>query len=115
MPETRWTPGPWEAEPNTCTDGPHVPGSYKVHHAGTRQWVASEVTARDARLIAAAPALLNALQNLLAYADRYSDEMAKIGRGAEQLGAMADSVSVSGMARAAIASAINNPSPKASV
>ena len=49
--------------------------------------------------------LLTACKALLEYANRYSDEMRKIGRGAEQLGTLADSASVAGMARAAIASA----------
>ena len=49
--------------------------------------------------------LLEALKTLLAYANDYSDAMAKEGKGAEQLGALADSVSVAGMARAAIAKA----------
>jgi len=49
--------------------------------------------------------LLEALRDLLAYANDYSDTMAKSGRGAEQLGKLADSVSVAGMARAAIAKA----------
>lgn len=49
--------------------------------------------------------LLSALKNLLAYANQYSDAMRKIGRGAEHLGEGADSVSVAGMALAAIARA----------
>lgn len=56
-------------------------------------------------LIAAAPELLAALKALLAYADAYSEKMLEIGRGAEELGEGADSSSVAGMARAAIAKA----------
>lgn len=59
----------------------------------------------NARLLDVASDLLLALEALLDYANRYSDKMAEIGRGAEQLGELADSTSVAGMARAAIARA----------
>jgi hypothetical protein len=60
------TPGPWEAEPNE--PGEFVPGSWRVNHQGTRQWVASQVTGEaDARLIAAAPNLLAQCEAALAY------------------------------------------------
>ena len=69
-------------------------------------YTVQEQTAKaNARLIAAAPDLLEALKALLDYANDYSDAMAKEGKGAEQLGTLADSVSVAGMARAAIAKA----------
>lgn len=51
----------------------------------------------------AVPVLIAALENLLAYANKYSDVMAdKHGHGAEELGELAPSESVGGMARAAI-------------
>jgi len=53
----------------------------------------------------AVASLVLACKGLLDYANCYSDQMAKIGRGAEQLGKDADSISVAGMARAAIARA----------
>ena len=56
----------------------------------------------NARLCAAAPDLLAALQNLLQHANSYSDAMAEFGRGSTELGENADSVSITGMARAAI-------------
>ncbi|MFM9966725.1 MAG: hypothetical protein ACKV2Q_36595 [Planctomycetaceae bacterium] len=56
-----------------------------------------------AALVAERDSLRKALSDLLAYADRYSDEMCKIGRGAEQLGNGTDSMSVAGQARAALA------------
>jgi hypothetical protein len=56
----------------------------------------------NARLVAAAPELLETLKELLAYANGYSDKMLEIGRGAEQLGEGADSVSIAGRARALI-------------
>lgn len=59
----------------------------------------------DAPLIASAPELLAALKALLAYADAYSNKLREVGRGAEELGEGADSSSVAGMARAAIAKA----------
>lgn len=59
----------------------------------------------NCQLCAAAPELLAALKALLAYADAYSEKMLEIGRGAEELGEGADSSSVAGMARAAIAKA----------
>ena len=50
--------------------------------------------------------LLAALEDLLIYANNYSDFMAEThGRGAAELGTYADSVSVAGMARKAIAAA----------
>lgn len=58
-----------------------------------------------ADLIKAAPAMLAALENLLAYANGYSEKLRRIGRGAEELGPDADSASVAGMARAAILAA----------
>ena len=66
----------------------------------------NECNTANGELLAAAPDLLEALENLLSYADGYSDTMRdKLGRGAEGLGTDADSSSVSGMARAAIAKA----------
>lgn len=49
--------------------------------------------------------LLRACENLLNYANDYSDAMAENGRGAAQLGKRADCISVAGMAKAAIAKA----------
>ena len=60
-------------------------------------WGRADRAARDA-----APELLETLKELLTYANSYSDKMREIGRGAEQLGEGADSVSVAGRARALI-------------
>lgn len=98
---TSHTPGPWYFK--------HACGSVAEVVPHDMSWKASidgvVMAEPNARLIAAAPELLEALRNLLDYANKYSDTMAAIGRGATQLGELADSVSVSGMARAAIAKA----------
>ena len=72
----KFTPGPWVAEPNSYADGPHVPGSYKIHRAGSRQWVATQVTERDSALIAAAPDMYAALEAAyeLATCDRHDGD-----------------------------------------
>ena len=78
-------------------DNPHIAIILQAAHGGGIN--------RD-RLIAAASVfidMLEACKNLLAYADDYSDTMAKSGHGAEQLGKLADSVSVASQARSAIA------------
>ena len=53
----------------------------------------------DAQLISE---LRTALDAIVRYANAYSDDMALIGRGAEQLGEGADSTSVAGMALRAV-------------
>ena len=65
----KMTPGPWEAVELGYTDGPHVPGCFKVMHAGTRQWVASQVTPRDARAIACLPEVIEAARMLCVNVD----------------------------------------------
>jgi len=65
----------------------------------------NQTDADNARLVAAAPKLAEALRDLLKYSNSYSDAMAELGRGAEELGTGADSVSVAGMARAALLAA----------
>lgn len=61
----------------------------------------------NARLIAAAPELLDALTMLLAHANEYSDAMTEFGRGSSQLGADADCMTVAGRARLAISAAVD--------
>lgn len=110
------TPGPWQAPTwPACTNLQIGSDDYPfMHQVGFVDGQSAIAVAygdgqceaeSNARLIAAAPELLEALRNLLAYADAYSDSMMVHGRGAEQLGNGADAVSVSGMARAAIAKA----------
>ena len=86
------TPGPWYAKDGCVASESDASGK-------TIALVPSEA---NAHLIAAAPELLDALKRLLKYADWYSDEMTKRGRGAEELGDSASSDSVGGMARRAI-------------
>lgn len=113
---SKHTPGPWHVieNPNgTLGIGAKEPDGSDCRPAQINGTAVEEpwasVTWANARLIAAAPDLLEACKRLLAYANRYSDEMRKIGRGADQLGDDADSVSVAGMARAAIAKAQPQP------
>lgn len=99
-------PGPWAVERPYGEPGVYVTAAdpRKTNPLICRLYEESEGCAN---LIAAAPELLEALRNLLAYANKYSDTMAaKLGRGAEELGELADSSSVAGMARAAIAKAM---------
>lgn len=56
----------WKATPNAFSDGPHVPGSWKVENG--RSWIASQVSdEKAARLIAAAPDLLAALEGIMGW------------------------------------------------
>ena len=103
--QSKHTPGPFGII--------HVNGSYvidanygKTDIATIVNRVSQSETEANARLIAAAPDLLSALQELLHVADAYSDAMREHGHGCHELGSDADSVSASGMARAAIAKAI---------
>lgn len=115
--ETKHTPGPWTSERMRLTprdkdrrcgfvvNGPDSePLPVRICDlrvpAGIDGFSQGEA---NARLIAAAPELLYALKKLLAYADWYSDEMAKRhGNGAEELGTNSPSDSLAGMARRAI-------------
>lgn len=68
-------PGNVTPVPIWYADGPHVvsPGNFYAHVAGTR--FDSKVDLRAAaRLMAAAPQLLEALQGVLRVADRATDE-----------------------------------------
>jgi hypothetical protein len=57
---TKWTPGPWNIRPLTYTDGPHIPGTWTIQ--GRFGNVATQVFfEKDARLIAAAPEMAEAL------------------------------------------------------
>ena len=51
------------------------------------------------------PRLVDALQLMVDGADKYSDEMSKIGRGSSEFGEHADSISLSGIARAVLRTA----------
>jgi hypothetical protein len=97
-----YTPGPWTVE----RDGSTVTmGGQCVITGPAPDGAPREEEKANARLIAAAPELLEALASLVEYADAYSNQMLKFGYGAEQLGVGADSQSVSGKARAAVAKA----------
>ena len=99
-PEQQYTPGPWTVE----NDGMTVSmGGQCVIVGPAPDGSRIDEERANARLIAAAPDLLVACKALLAYANDYSDTMATSGQGAEQLGELADSVSVAGQARTAIA------------
>lgn len=56
---------PWISRPLEVTDGPHVPDCWIVE--GNGGWIASQVNNEsNARLIAAAPELIDACKRLLA-------------------------------------------------
>lgn len=121
--KTEHTPGPWHINGYAYNRDDAAPAGRRVYICSADSSCCEGYTINasnvqvcdikrhtrlgDALLIAAAPELLEALRNLLAYANKYSDTMAeKLGRGAEELGELADSSSVAGMARAAIAKAM---------
>jgi len=63
MTQTRHTPGPWEVYDQAIDDGEHYGCSVKSTTDKEADWVAQEIYNRDdARLIAAAPELLEALK-----------------------------------------------------
>lgn len=110
--QSKHTPGPWMAY-NAI--GSRTLTSWRVRSECVNQpcgickmdeSLTGEQEIANARLIAAAPDLLSALQELLRVADAYSDAMREHGRGCHELGSDADSNSASGIARAAIAKAI---------
>jgi hypothetical protein len=97
------TPGPWTAsEMGVISDKITSHGNFYVCGVINAD---NEEDKANMKLIAAAPDLLAALQRLLQAADEYSDHMTRFGRGASGMGALADSASPSGQARAAIAKA----------
>lgn len=118
---TTHTPGPWHSASDEPWCGTEPTGVFSGIWDAKKGWQNSEQVwpphccdpasnkfarhVADLRLMVAAPELLAALKALLAYADAYSEKMLEIGRGAEELGEGADSSSVAGMARAAIAKA----------
>ena len=104
------TPGPWTVHGDNktligCDDRKMMLAEVLWEHVCTEWGRPIEEAQANARLIAAAPQLLAALENLLAYANGYSEKLRRIGHGAEELGPDADSASVAGMARAAILAA----------
>ena len=69
MNEQKHTPGPWEAEPEMAGDGTPIHGSWQVHGTGEfPEPVCVYATEVDARLIAAAPDLREALERIAAEA-----------------------------------------------
>jgi hypothetical protein len=104
--------GYWQVEPgcwsfvNFDEDGtPHQVGNKyasKMELLSNLEGYAAEYGCDGAAKKESAPVLLSALQALLIYADRYSEEMRKIGRGAEELGKDAKFPGVGWQARAAI-------------
>ena len=88
--------GYWQVEPgcwsfvNFDEDGaPNQVGNKyasKMELLSNLEGYAAEFGCDGAAKKESAPVLLTALQALLIYADRYSEEMRKIGRGAEELG-----------------------------
>jgi hypothetical protein len=104
--------GYWQVEPgcwsfvNFDEDGtPHQVGhkyASKMELLFNLEGYAAEFGCDGAAKKESAPVLLTALQALLIYADSYSEEMRKIGRGAEELGKDAKFPGVGWQARAAI-------------
>ena len=110
MCSTFFTPGPWQLarfdestcfiEVETVERGDDLPDQgYTIAkmYAGPKGPIA------DNHLVAASPELYQALEELLEYANRYSDKMAEIGRGANGLGELADSETPAGRAKRALA------------
>lgn len=102
--ETGYTPAPWIVELSPIS-GPARVIAPDGCGTGCPCEIVGEAMPEDARLIAAAPDLVEALAELLRIADEYSDSMRKIGRGHSELGSDSPSHSASGMARAALAKA----------
>ncbi len=105
MAKVQHTPGPWKLCKETTRGEFGTDFRIRTHDGSHLAVVGPCNTEANAKLIAAAPDLLDALTKLLTYANNYSDAMRGSGHGAEQLGELADSISVAGIARAAIAKA----------
>lgn len=107
---SKHTPGPWAIQMDgRDTRVVREADGLKSYVASLGEiWLCEEhggTVDANAALIAAAPDLLAALKALLAHANAYSDEMRERGYGSMELGESADSASLAGMARAAIAKA----------
>lgn len=100
------TPGPWimdeRSESLKGSNGQRV----VVWSCGLSFGNRTPETEANAKLIAAAPELLAALQELLATSVTYSEEMTKIGRGHYELQKDAPAMTVADVAQQAINKAL---------
>ena len=113
MSETPWTPGPWFASDWSLDDGPNATTIESRKHTGSTWWPGGVEKVRiadtadgvnplaDARLIAAAPELAEALEKLL----EYEPARAEIRPDAKGDRQHAEAVAVFAAARAALAKA----------
>lgn len=76
----------------------------KVHESNPLEVQLGRIlpTEKNAELLAAAPELLEALRDLLAFAEQYSEKMRSVGCHSEHLGEHCSPNSVGGVARALI-------------